>query len=32
MNKPKLKVCWLYSGVSSFIAWYLVRDTEEGET
>lgn len=27
MSKPKLKVCWLSAGVSSFIAGYLVRDT-----
>lgn len=25
--KPKLKVCWLSAGVSSFVAGYLVRDT-----
>lgn len=25
--KPKLKVCWISAGVSSFIAGYLVRDT-----
>lgn len=27
MSKPKLKVCWLSAGVSSFVAGYLVRDT-----
>lgn len=27
MGKPKLKVCWISAGVSSFIAGYLVRDT-----
>lgn len=27
MSKPKLKVCWISAGVSSFIAGYLVRDT-----
>lgn len=27
MNKPKLKVCWISAGVSSFVAGYLVRDT-----
>ena len=26
-EKPKLKVCWLSAGVSSFIAGWLVRDT-----
>lgn len=25
--KPKLKVCWISAGVSSFVAGYLVRDT-----
>lgn len=25
--KPKLKVCWISAGVSSFISGYLVRDT-----
>lgn len=27
MSKPKLKVCWISAGVSSFAAGYLVRDT-----
>lgn len=27
MSKPKLKVCWISAGVSSFVAGYLVRDT-----
>lgn len=27
MGKPKLKVCWISAGVSSFVAGYLVRDT-----
>ena len=27
VEKPKLKVCWISAGVSSFIAGYLVRDT-----
>ena len=27
MRKPKLKVCWISAGVSSFVAGYLVRDT-----
>lgn len=27
MGKPKLKVCWISAGVSSFAAGYLVRDT-----
>jgi hypothetical protein len=26
MSKPKLKVCWISAGVSSFVAGYLVRD------
>ena len=27
MSKPKLKVCWISAGVSSFIAGYLARNT-----
>lgn len=27
MSKPKLKVCWISAGVSSFVAGYLVKDT-----
>ena len=27
MGKPKLKVCWISAGVSSFVAGYIVRDT-----
>lgn len=27
MGKPKLKVCWISAGVSSFVAGYLARDT-----
>lgn len=27
MSKPKLKVCWISAGVSSFVAGYLARDT-----
>jgi len=27
MGKPKLKVCWISAGVSSFIAGYLTRNT-----
>lgn len=30
MSKPKLKVCWISAGVSSFVAGYLVRDTVDG--
>lgn len=26
MSRPKLKVCWISAGVSSFVAGYLVRD------
>ena len=27
MSKPKLKVCWISAGVSSFVAGWLVRDS-----
>lgn len=27
--KPKLKVCWISAGVSSFLAGYLAKDVDE---